>query len=219
MQTNRRHLGLQGAMAQELTLLSDIQRSAKHPKNRPTGSRLNLSKLTLRILKQGMAIPTNRVGQTRLAVEIRKGTLGRTLMTLAHKDLVLGVLAHRQNTRLPGKGMATMKTRRMGILGGTLGLLQNLLHDFRRKTLRHTRRLFCLQNLGLLLRSSRRKRRLIRRDTQKENNGSLRSLGHYVVNRAIAESPTSKRIGIFTETDSTGYNGVPQRQVQEALAP
>lgn len=131
MKTNRRHLGLQSAVTQELTLLSDIQRSAKHAKNRPTGSGLNLSKLTLQILKQRMAIPTNRVGQTRLTLEIRKSTLGGTLMTLADKHLVLRVLAHRQNTRLPGKGMATMKTRRMGILGRTLGLLQNLLHDLR----------------------------------------------------------------------------------------
>lgn len=51
-------------------------------------------------------------------------------MTFAHKGLILGVLTHRQNTRLPGKGMATMKASRMRILGWTLSLLQNLLHDF-----------------------------------------------------------------------------------------
>jgi hypothetical protein len=131
MKTNGRHFGLESAMTQELTLLSNIQRTAKHTKNRATGSGLNLTKLTIEILEQGMAIPTNRIRQTRLAVEIREGTLRRTLMTLAHKGLILRVLTHRQNTRLPRKGMATMKACRMRILRRMLGLLQNLLHDFR----------------------------------------------------------------------------------------
>ncbi len=131
METNGGHFGLQCAMTQELTLLSNIQRSPKHTKNRATGSRLNLPKLTIQILKQRMTIPTNRIGQTGLAVEIGKSTLRRTLMTLAHKGLVLRILAHRKDTGLPRKGMAAMKACRMRILGRTLGLLQNGLHDIR----------------------------------------------------------------------------------------
>lgn len=62
-------------MAEKLTLLRNVQRTPKHPKNEPTGSRLDLSKLPIEVLKQGMAIVANRIAQTRLAVEIRKGAL------------------------------------------------------------------------------------------------------------------------------------------------
>ncbi len=52
METNGWHLGLQSSVAQKLALLRNIQRSPKHTKNEPTGSRLDLPKVTLQILEQ-----------------------------------------------------------------------------------------------------------------------------------------------------------------------
>ena len=127
-----------------------------------------------------MAIPACGVGQPRLTLEIRKGTLGRTLVTLTHKHLVLSVLAHGQNTGLPRKGMAAMKTRRIRGLGRTMCLLQNFLHDLWRKTLCDTRALLLRKDFRLCLGGHRLNLILLRRDTQKENNRSLRSLGHIV---------------------------------------